>query len=154
MRIPKISNIIIKTIARLQWYLSETLPLFILGTVILFILAKTGLLAVLEDIASPLIVNLLQLPKEAASSFIMGFLRRDYAVVLITKSAGVNLNNLQMLVAIVTITLFVPCIANLFIMIKERGLKVALFITVFIFSFAFLFGALFNFLLRFLQVSL
>ena len=120
--------------------------MFIIGSIVLFFLSKTGLLSLLEKAASPLVVNLLQLPKEAASGFIMGFLRRDYAIVLITKTQ--NLSNIQLLVGIVTITLFVPCVANFIIMIKERGLKVASVITVFIFTFAFLFGALFNFILK------
>lgn len=152
LRIPTVSNIVIKTLARVQWYLKEAVPLFILGSVVLFFLSKTGLLSLLEKAASPLVVHLLQLPEEATSGFIMGFLRRDYAIVLITKTG--NLSNIQLLVAIVTITLFIPCIANLIIMIKERGFKTAMFITGFIFTFAFLFGALFNYILRLFQVVL
>jgi len=152
LRIPRLTNIIIKTAARLKWYLKEAVPLFVLGTVILFILVKTGLLLRIEELAAPLFQNLLQLPKQTTGAFIMGFLRRDYAAVLLAK--GQNLSHIQSLVAIVTITLFVPCIANFFIMIKERGMKVALLINAFIFSFAFLFGGLFNLLLRTLQVSL
>ncbi|HEQ72124.1 MAG TPA: ferrous iron transporter B, partial [Spirochaetia bacterium] len=152
LRVPKLSNVIVKTLARIQWYLKEAVPLFILGTGILFVLDKTGLLGMIEEAAAPLVVNLLQLPKETAGGFIMGFLRRDYAVVLLAKESG--LSQVQLLVAIVTITLFVPCIANFFIMIKERGLKTALAITVFIFFFAFGFGALFNLVIRGLGVTL
>jgi ferrous iron transport protein B len=152
IRLPKISNIIVKTLARLEWYLKEAVPLFMLGTFILFGLQKLGLLGVIENAAAPVVVNLLGLPKEAAGAFVMGFLRRDYAAVLIVK--GGNLDPIQMLVALVTITLFVPCIANFFIMIKERGLKTALLIVAFIFTFAFLFGGAFNYVLRYLEVSL
>ena len=152
IRLPKISNIAVKTLARLEWYLKEAVPFFMLGTFILFCLKKLGLLGVIENAAAPVVVNLLGLPKEAAGAFVMGFLRRDYAAVLIVK--GGNLDPIQMLVALVTITLFVPCIANFFIMIKERGLKTALLIVVFIFAFAFLFGGIFNFALRYLEVSL
>lgn len=152
IRLPKISNIVIKTFARVEWYLKEAVPLFLLGTFILFCLDKLGLLGVIENAAAPVVVNLLGLPKEVAAAFVMGFLRRDYAAVLIIREG--NLDPIQMLVALVTITLFVPCIANFFIMIKERGMKTALLIVAFIFVFAFLFGGLFNFVLRYLQVSL
>lgn len=152
MRLPKLSNIIIKTLARLEWYLKEAVPFFMLGTFVLFILAKTGLLSIIENVAAPVVVNLLQLPKEAAGAFVMGFLRRDYATVMMVK--GGNLDPIQMLVAVLTITLFVPCVAQLFIMIKERGLKVAIAIATFVFVFAFLAGGAFNFILRFLKVSL
>ncbi len=152
IRMPKFSNIVIKTFARLEWYLKEAVPLFMLGTIILFTLDKAGALVWIQDAAAPLVVKMLGLPKEAAGAFVMGFLRRDYAAVLVIKEG--NLNPVQMLVALVTITLFVPCIANMFIMIKERGLKVAAIIVSFIFVFAFLFGGLFNFILHALKVTL
>lgn len=151
MRMPHLSNIFIKTMARLAWYLKEAVPLFIAGTIILFVLTKTGLLRVIERAAAPIVVNILQLPEETAGAFVMGFLRRDYAAVLIVKDE--NLDPLQMLVAIMTITLFVPCIAQLFIMVKERGLKTAVVIITFIFAFAFLGGGVFNFVLRFFNVT-
>ena len=56
----------------------------------------------------------------------------------------------QILVSLVTITLFIPCIAQFFMMIKERGLKKALWISAVIFPVAFGVGGLLNFLLRFL----
>jgi ferrous iron transport protein B len=152
IRIPKISNIIVKTFARIEWYLKEAVPLFMLGTVLLFTLDKLHALTLIQNIAAPVVVNLLGLPKEVAGAFVMGFLRRDYAAVLVVKEG--NLDPIQMLVALVTITLFVPCIANMFIMIKERGIKTASLIVSFIFIFAFLFGGLFNFILRALGVTL
>ena len=152
IRMPKVMNIVIKTFARLEWYLKEAVPLFMLGTIILFTLDKLGALKTIQNAAAPLVVNVLGLPKEVAGAFVMGFLRRDYAAVLVVKEG--NLDPVQMLVALVTITLFVPCIANLFIMIKERGLKTAILIVSFIFVFAFAFGGFFNFLLHLFRVSL
>ncbi len=113
---------------------------------------KTGLLLLIQKIAAPVVVNILQLPREAAGAFVLGFLRRDYAAVLLVK--GGNLDPVQMLVAVFTITLFVPCVANFFIMIKERGLKTAMVMVVFIFVFAFSAGGLFNLVLRTLGTRL
>jgi ferrous iron transport protein B len=47
-------------------------------------------------------------------------------------------------VALVTITLFVPCIANFFVIIKERGWKVALAIVGTVIGIALLVGGLLN----------
>jgi ferrous iron transport protein B len=52
------------------------------------------------------------------------------------------LSPLQVVVSIVTITLFIPCIASLFMIIKERGARMALSMAVFIFPFALLVGGL------------
>ncbi len=153
LRIPQLSNVVIKTLARIEWYLKEAVPLFILGTLILFGLHKTKMLALLERAATPLIVHLLGLPAKVTESFIIGFLRRDYgAAGLFVLSREGLLNPHQILVSLVTITLFIPCIAQFFVMIKERGLKKALWISAVIFPVAFGIGGMINLVLRFLGV--
>jgi ferrous iron transport protein B len=64
------------------------------------------------------------------------------------------MNGVQLLVAMTTMTIFLPCVAQLSVMIKERGWKTALAITAFIFPFAFLVGGLLNGLLTALGVTL
>lgn len=155
LRIPKLSNIIIKTLARVEWYLKEAVPLFILGTLVLFAFDKIELLRIIEVAASPVVVSLLGLPAKATEAFIAGFLRRDYgAAGLFVLAEKGMLDSTQIVVSLVTITLFVPCIAQFFMMVKERGLKTALAIVAFIFPFAFLVGGALNFLLRYFGVSL
>ena len=57
-------------------------------------------------------------------------------------------------VSVVVITLFIPCIANFFMMVKERGWKTGLAIAAFIFPFAIGVGAVLNWALRALHVTL
>ncbi|MBI5328673.1 MAG: ferrous iron transport protein B [Deltaproteobacteria bacterium] len=155
IRIPKFSNILIKTLVRIEWYLREAVPLFILGTLFLFILDKLAILNVLERITAPVVVNFLDLPAKATGAFIIGFLRRDYgaAGLLILQKDGL-LNPIQVVVSLVTITLFIPCIANFFMIAKERGLMAAVWMSVFIFPFAIMVGGVLNFILRMLEVKL
>jgi ferrous iron transport protein B len=153
LRIPLIPNVVVKTLARIEWYLKEAVPLFILGTMILFILHKTKILALLEWAATPLIVHFLGLPAKVTEAFIIGFLRRDYgAAGLFILAKGGQLNPHQILVSLVTITLFIPCIAQFFMMAKERGLKKALWISAVIIPVAFGVGGMTNFLLKFFGV--
>jgi ferrous iron transport protein B len=155
LRIPKLSNILSKTLARIEWYLKEAVPLFILGTFVLFLFDKIGFLRWVEIAASPLVVNFLGLPVEATEMFIVGFLRRDYgAAGLFMLARRGLLDPIQIVVSLVTITLFVPCVAQFFVMIKERGLKTTLAMVAFIFPFAFLAGGILNMILRALGVSL
>lgn len=152
MRMPQLSNLLVKTLARLEWYLKEVLPLFILGTAVLFVLDVVGALAQLEQVAQPLIVNWLGLPVGATEAFLVGFLRRDYGAAGFFQMAQAGLlTREQIIVALVTITLFVPCIANFFVMVKERGMKTAAAITVFVVPFAFFVGGILNYVLRGLQ---
>ena len=48
----------------------------------------------------------------------------------------------------VTITLFVPCIASVMMIVKEQGLKVAVVLLALIIPTAFLIGGILNHLLR------
>ncbi len=57
------------------------------------------------------------------------------------------LTNRQMLVSITVITLFVPCVAQFFMMIKERGWKTAALILLFVTAYAFSFGGVLNMVL-------
>ena len=153
LRIPLLSNVVVKTLARIEWYLKEAVPLFILGTLILFALHKAKMLTFLERAASPVIVHFLGLPSKVTEAFIIGFLRRDYgAAGLFVLSKEGQLNPHQILVGLVTITLFIPCIAQFFMMVKERGLKKALWISAVIIPLAFGVGGIVNVLLKFLGV--
>jgi ferrous iron transport protein B len=155
IRMPNAMNIIIKTIGRVEWYLKEAVPLFILGTFILFLLHKLNMLTLLEEFASPVVVNLLGLPPQTTASFILGFLRRDYgAAGLFDMAQHGYLTPVQSVVSLVTITLFIPCLANFFMIIKERGVKTAVWIIGIVFPVAFLYGGLLNWLLRFLNINL
>jgi ferrous iron transport protein B len=156
LRVPQASNIAVKTLARIEWYLREALPLFVVGTLILWSLDRFGGLAVLERAAAPVVVGLLGLPKEAAAAFILGFLRRDYAAAGLFQHFAPFMDagtmtwdmEIQVTVALVTITLFIPCIANFFMILKERGWRTGVAMMAFILPFSFGVGAVVNQLMR------
>jgi len=155
IRRPDAMNILIKTAGRVEWYLKEAVPLFLLGTFILFVLHKLNLITLLEKAASPIVVNFLSLPEKTTESFVLGFLRRDYgAAGLFTMAEKGLLTPVQSVVSLVTITLFIPCLANFFMIVKERGLKMALGMTAIVFPLAFLGGGALNWILTFFHATL
>jgi ferrous iron transport protein B len=149
LRVPQLSNVMVKTLARIEWYLREALPLFLLGTLLLWGLDRFKLLAALERGMEPVMAGMLGLPKEAAGAFILGFLRRDYAAAGLFQhyrpfmEAGTMTRQMEIevVVALVTITLFIPCIANFFMILKERGWRTGAAMMAFILPFAFGVGA-------------
>jgi ferrous iron transport protein B len=148
MRRPLLANVLAKTAARVEWYLKEAVPLFLLGTLSLFILDRVGALPGLIRMGQPIVVGLLGLPREAAEAFLIGFLRRDFAATrLFDMSRSGALSTIQLVVSMVTITLFIPCVANVFVIIKERGLKTALMIVALVFPLAFAVGGLVRWLM-------
>lgn len=145
MRRPQFGNVAIKTLARLEWYLKEVIPLFVLGTAVLFFLDKLDLLTKIARLAEPLVTGWLGLPSQTANAFLIGFLRRDYgAVYLLDAAIGPNplLSAHQVLVSMVTITLFMPCIATLFMIARELGRQAALIIAAIVTALAFGIGGL------------
>jgi ferrous iron transport protein B len=149
LRVPRPGNVAVKTLARIEWYLREAVPLFVLGTAILFVADRLRLLGAVEKAARPVLTGLLGLPAETATAFVAGFLRRDFgAAGLFDMARHGRIDAIQSLVAMVTITLFIPCIANLFMIVKERGWKTATAIAAFVFPFAIAVGAALNLFLR------
>jgi ferrous iron transport protein B len=145
MRRPQFANVWRKTIGRLDWYLREVIPLFVVGTAALFLLDKVRALPAIARAGEPLVTGWLGLPKEMSNAFLIGFLRRDFGAVYILDAAtGPHplLSHLQIFVSMVTITLFMPCIANFLMIGKEHGMKTAWAMAAFIFPFAFFVGGL------------
>lgn len=144
MRMPQLTNVLTKTYTRMQWYFIEILPLFVLASVLLWLGKITGFFEKLVNAMTPIMATI-GLPKEAAVSFIFGFFRRDYgAAGLYELQTKGLLDARQLTVAAVTLTLFIPCIAQFLIMKKERGWKVAGLIAVFVSFLAFGSGYILN----------
>ena len=155
LRVPRPGNLLVKTFARIEWYLREAVPLFVLGTAILFTADRLHLLGGIERAARPIVTRVLGLPPETAPAFVIGFLRRDFgAAGLFDMARHGRIDAIQSVVAMVVITLFIPCIANFFMIVKERGWKTALAIAAFIFPFAVAVGAGLNLVLRALRLPL
>lgn len=166
LRLPRLSNVLVKTYTRLEWYFLEILPMFIAASVLLWLGSLTlingalafvphqGLFGILERALDPL-AALIGLPTTwdvaanpglqftGGTILLSGFFRRDFG------AAGLNamftsghLSALQVIVSAVTFTLFLPCIAQFLVMKKERGLGTALSMAGFVLLIAFGVGTL------------
>ncbi len=145
LRRPVLANILTKTLARLEWYMKEVIPLFLAGTAVMFVLAKTGGLDWLIRAGEPLVGGWLGLPAEASAAFVMGFLRRDFgATGLFVMGASGALTAIQVVVAMVTVTLFVPCVASVFMIARELNWRAATGAVLITFPLAFFVGGLLN----------
>jgi ferrous iron transport protein B len=156
LRRPALANVLLKTVVRVEWYLKEAVPLFAVGTLALWVLDRVHALPFIQRVFEPFVVGMLDLPPKAADAFLIGFLRRDYGAAglfdlfhdrLLAGHPPVELQ-IQVVVAMVTITLFIPCVAQFLMMIKERGWKTATAIAAFVVPFALFAGAAINYVLR------
>lgn len=120
IRLPRLENVLKKTVTKSYAFLKEAAPLFMLGALIITLLEISGLLESIQNAVAPVTEGMLKLPRETATVFIMGMIRRDFGAAGLTEMA---LTPEQTLVSLITITLFVPCIASVIVMFKERGVK-------------------------------
>lgn len=153
LRLPLLSNILNKVYIRTKWYLSEAVPLFIIGTLVLFFIDKIHLLQIIEKIFSPIMTGFLNLPSESTKAFILGFFRRDYGAAgfFVMKQEEI-LTTQQILISIIMINFFIPCIAQFFVTIKEQGIKITTYIGLFVISFAFLLAGFINYISNLLKL--
>lgn len=139
IRVPQLKNVMKKTLTKTKGFLIEATPIFAIGAVLITVLQFTGALTIIEQAIAPITEQWLKLPKEASIVFIMGIIRRDFG------AAGLShmiLSNGQMLVALITITLFVPCVASIIMIFKERSKLEATAIWLGSFGIAFLIGGI------------
>lgn len=144
IRVPQVRNVIMKTVQKTWMFLKEATPLFLLGALLISLMEYTNILVHLQNAFAPITVGLLDLPKETATAFIMGIIRRDFGAAGLT---SITMTQVQTLVSLVVMTLFVPCIAAIMVIFKERGYKDALLIWLGSFVVAFLTGGIIAFLL-------
>lgn len=154
LRIPKLSNVLTKTYVRVKWYFKEILPIFLLASVFIWVGQITHLFnLVIKVLQKP--VELIGLPAEAAKIFLFGFFRRDYgAAGLYDLNQEGLLSGTQLVVASIALTLFLPCIAQFLMTVKERGWKTGLSISVFVLFFSFGVAYVVNMTLNMLGVVL
>jgi ferrous iron transport protein B len=139
LRIPRLDNVVRKTGLKVYHFMKEVTLFFLVGAALISVLQVTGVIDWIMQVARPLTVGWLGLPPQAARAFVMGFVRRDFG------AAGfftMHLSDPQLLVAMVTITLFVPCIASTMVVLKERGWVYTVGLMVSSVGFAFLLGGI------------
>jgi|GEM_PF-493350 len=146
---PRSRNILRKTYYRLKWFLFEAVPMFAAAAVVMFTLQQTGLLNVIKNMMHPLVANLLTLPDRATEVLVLVLARREVGAIYFKNmvEAG-ELDYVQIVTGLVVITLFIPCVSNTMIMIKEYGLRWGISINLAIIAIAFLVGGMVNYSMR------
>ncbi len=131
IRMPNIKNIAKKTYYRLLEFLKEAFPVFILASLVLFTLDKTGILDALKVFLEPMVKGALGLPVDIVDALIVLLARREASVAIIAKMIEANmLDYVQSIVAVTLTTMFFPCVANVGSIIRMLGLRSAIVIVV------------------------
>jgi ferrous iron transport protein B len=102
---------------------------------------------------SPVIQGFLGLPERFAESLIMGFIRGEAGVAILQQlvDAG-TMNSRQLVVAMIVTILFIPCVTNFLLVIKEHGSKAAFAIIASVTACAILTGGAINNILNYFNI--
>ncbi|HAV21154.1 MAG TPA: ferrous iron transporter B [Firmicutes bacterium] len=103
---------------RIRVFLSDAIPYVLLGVLFVNILHVSGIIDVLGRIFAPILGGILGLPSEAIVALIMGFLRKDVAVGMLSP---LGLSVRQLVVAVIVLTAYFPCAATYVVLLKELG---------------------------------
>lgn len=119
-RIPPLKIVLQKMWMRIYGFLAEAIPIILGAILVINILYYFGLFKAIAGFTQPVVTGVLGLPKEAVTSLIIGFLRKDVALGMM---ASLGLTARQLVVASVVLAMFFPCIATFVVLLKELGLK-------------------------------
>jgi len=119
-RIPQLIAVVKKLWMRVNGFLREAVPYVLLGILFVNILYMLKVIEFFSNIFAPVVTGLWGLPKEAVSSLIIGFLRKDVAVEML---GPLNLTTKQLVVGSTVLAIYFPCIATFAVLVRELGIK-------------------------------
>ena len=119
-RIPNAKLQMKKLRMRLKCFIKEAIPYVLGGILLVNLLHVSGVIAWIGKLFAPLVKGVFGLPDEAVAALIIGTLRKDAAVAILEP---INLNNMQVVTAVVVLTLYFPCVATFAVLFKELGAK-------------------------------
>jgi ferrous iron transport protein B len=129
---------------RAKGFLREALPIVLMGVLIVNLLYALGIFDFIANFSAPVVTGLLGLPREAVAAIVIGFLRKDVAVGMLTP---LDLSVKQLIIGCVVLSMFFPCIATFIVLIKEIGWKDMLKAAGIMIATSILVGSLLNLLL-------
>ncbi len=148
IRMPRVGAVARKTGYRLLWFLKEAIPIFLIAALAMFLLDKVGALALLKQALKPLITGWLGLPLDMVDALLLTFARSEAAAGFILRMSHQGLlNGMQSIVAVVLLTTFAQCFANIAAMFKEVGARAATLIVIAIYAAAFLYTGIVHWIL-------
>ena len=145
-RIPQLRSVLVKLWMRVFSFLKEAVPYVILGILFVNILYYLRVLEFISNAFAPILQNLWGLPKEAIGAMIVGFLRKDVAIGMLSP---LNLTTKQLVIGSTVLAIYFPCIATFVVLVRELGIKDMLKSAAIMVSVAIVVGGLLNLILRF-----
>jgi ferrous iron transport protein B len=132
LKAPSLKNIFRNTYFQMRAFIQFAWPVLIAGSVVLAVLQFFHFDRVVNLIFSPLVSGVLGLPQDLGVTLVFGFLRKELSLIMMLQALGVGYQNLmtmitreQLIVFVVFMSFFVPCLSTVAILWREIGRKEA-----------------------------
>ncbi|MFH0862270.1 MAG: ferrous iron transporter B [Candidatus Altiarchaeota archaeon] len=117
-RLPRLGTALKKTWLRVRHFLTEAAPQIMVGVFAVNLLKTTGAVDAFARTFGPPMSALFGLPKEAVIAVIVGFLRKDFAVGMLSP---IPMSSMELTVASTLVVISFPCLATLTVLYTEFG---------------------------------
>jgi len=133
LKAPSFPNILRRTFFQFRSFVQFAWPILIIGSMVLAVLQFLKFDSVVNLVLSPIVQGVLGLPKDLGVTLVFGFLRKELSLIMMLQALGVSYQDLmtiisreQLMVFVVFMNFFVPCLSTVAILWKELGRKEAL----------------------------
>lgn len=144
-RLPNFRALGTKMWLRISSFVREALPIILGAIVAVNLLYQLNLFNYLARIAEPVVTRLWGMPPEAVVPLLIGILRKDIALGLLSP---LDLTGKQLIIGSVLLAMFFPCIATFVVLFRELGIKDGIKSIGIMLVAVFLTGSALNFILR------
>lgn len=129
---PSVRNMGQKTFVQLKSFIRFAWPILIAGSVVLAVMQFLQLDGAVNLFLSPLVEKALGLPRELGVTLVFGFLRKELSLIMMLQALGIPYQSLmtvltqqQLVIFVLFISLFIPCLSTVAILWREVGKGVA-----------------------------
>jgi ferrous iron transport protein B len=130
LRRPYPSVLVKKVWFRLREFLVFAWPVILASSILLSLMNHAGVEAAVNRVLAPLTTTVLRLPEQTGITLFLGFFRKELTLAMLGTALGTMdvssvLSGAQILVLVIFVTLYIPCLATVSVIWKEGGAKAA-----------------------------
>ncbi len=145
---PILKNLIFKLKIRIKEFIIDAVPFVIGGIFLINLLDILGVLALISKIFAPILSKIFSLPEQTSTIVMLGFLKKDVAISLL---APFDLSLKDLMVSCFFLVIYMPCLASIFVLLRELGKKITLYVISFNLIVAAIFTFIFSLILNFIK---
>lgn len=144
---PNIKNLYFKLKIRIKEFLIDAIPFIIGGIFFINLIDVLGIFSYMTRLLGPFFSYVLNLPSETSAVFVLGFLKKDVSISLLMPF---NLSAKDTIVMSFVLVTYLPCLASIFVLIKELGKRVTFYVILFNIFISLFFATILSFMLNFI----